>query len=309
MIEFARGLSPGDFRALAELEMRVLDVDGGRLKLEWGVLRARAGRDIEDLLWWEGDRLVGFIGLYAFGAPTVEIAGMVDPSARRRGIATELFEAALPICRECGYQRALLVTPRRSVAGRAFALSRGAVLEHSEHALVLLDAPIDGPADLQIALRTATLADAADLSRLLDAAFGEPSSDVLDRLAEDSSRTLVVELRGSPVGTVRVTRDQDSCGIYGFAVDPAWQGRGIGRDVLRRVCRELRDEGVQHIGLEVAVDNDHALGLYSSLGFTHITTEDYYELPLGQPGESDRESDNQHRPSLDCRGPLSGGRS
>ena len=280
MIELARGLSPGDFRALAELETRVLDVDGGRLKLEWGVLRARAGRDVEDLLWWEGDRLTGFLGLYAFGAPTVEISGMVDPSARRRGIATELFEAALPICRECGYQQALLVTPRRSVAGRAFALRRGAVLKHSEHALVLLEAPTDGPADPQITLRTGTLADAADVSRLLDAAFGGPSSDVLDRLAEDSSRTLVVELQRSPVGTVRVTRDQDSCGIYGFAVDPAWQGRGIGRDVLRRVCRELRDEGVQRIGLEVAVENDHALGLYKSLGFTQITTEDYYELPL-----------------------------
>jgi ribosomal protein S18 acetylase RimI-like enzyme len=63
-------------------------------------------------------------------------------------------------------------------------------------------------------------------------------------------------------------------------VDPAWQGRGIGRDVLRQVCRELRDEGVQRIGLEVAVENDHALGLYGSLGFTQITTEDYYELPL-----------------------------
>jgi ribosomal protein S18 acetylase RimI-like enzyme len=63
-------------------------------------------------------------------------------------------------------------------------------------------------------------------------------------------------------------------------VDPAWQGRGIGRDVLRRVCRELRDEGIQRIGLEVAVENDHALRLYTSLGFTQITTEDYYGLPL-----------------------------
>jgi ribosomal protein S18 acetylase RimI-like enzyme len=280
MIQLARGLSDGDLRALAELERRVLEVDGGRLKLEWGVLRARAGDDVEDLLWWDDDRLSGFLGLYAFGEPTVEIAGMVDPSARRRGIATELFEAALPICRARRHERALLVTPRGSVAGREFALSRGAVLEHSEHALVLLDAPTDGPADPRLTLRTATLADVSDLTRLLDAAFGGPSSDLAARLAEDSSRTLVVELQGAAVGTVRVTRDQDTCGIYGLAVDPAWQGRGIGRDVLRRVCRELRDEGIRRIGLEVAVENDHALRLYSSLGFTQTTTEDYYELPL-----------------------------
>jgi len=280
MIELARGLSERHLRELAELERRVLEVDGGRLKLEWGVLRTRAGDHVEDLLWWHDGRLSGFLGLYAFGAPTVEIAGMVDPSARRRGIATELFGAALPICRARGHERALLVTPRSSIAGREFALSREAVLEHSEHALVLLEEPADGPADPRVTLRRATLADVSGLTRVLDAAFGGPSPDLAARLAEDSSRTLVVELDGATVGTVRVTRDQDTGGVYGFAVDPAWQGRGIGRDVLRRVCRELRDQGIQRIGLEVAVENDHALRLYTSLGFTQITTEDYYELPL-----------------------------
>ena len=280
MIELARGLSPGDLRELAELEARVLAADGGRLKLEWRVLRSRAGQDVEDVLWWEEDRLLGFLGLYSFEAPTVEIAGMVDPAARRRGIATELLDAALPICRERGYQRALLVTPRGSIAGREFAQNRAAVLEHSEHALVLLHTPTEGPTDPRLTLRTATLADASELSRLLAAAFGEPAIDLADRLAEDSARTVLVELEGAAVGTIRVTRDDDTAGIYGFAVDPAWQGRGIGRDVLRRVCRELRDEGIRRIGLEVAVENDHALGLYTSLGFNQTTTEDYYEFPL-----------------------------
>lgn len=281
MVELARGLGSRDLRALAELERRVVAADGGRLKLEWGALRARGGQDVEDFLWWEGGRLVGFLGLYAFGRSTVEIAGMVDPSARRRGIATALLDAALPICQAREHQQALLVTPRGSLAGRALALGRGAVLEHSEHALVLLDAPTDGPTDARIALRTAMPADTSELSRLLTAAFGASSSDLIGGLAENSARTLVVEREGLTVGTVRVTLDQDTAGVYGFAVDPAWQGRGIGREVLRRVCRQLRDEGVQRIGLEVAVENDHALGLYTSLGFTRVTTEDYYALPLG----------------------------
>ena len=279
-MKLARGLSPGDLRALAELETRVVAADGGRLKLEWHVLRNRAGEDIEDLMWWEEDRLLGFLGLYAFAAPTVEIAGMVDPAARRRGIAARLLRAALPICRERGYQRALLVTPRGSVAGRRFAQSRSAVLEHSEHTLVLSGAPSDGPTDPRLTLRTARLADAPVLSRLLAAAFSEPPMDLADRLVEESARIVVVEFEGLVVGTVRVTRDADTGGIYGFAVDPNWQGRGIGRDVLRRVCRELRDEGVQRISLEVDLENDHALGLYTSLGFTQTTTEDYYELSL-----------------------------
>jgi ribosomal protein S18 acetylase RimI-like enzyme len=279
VLTLARGLTPGDLRAVADLEARTVAVDGGRLKLEWRVLNTRSGRGVEDILWWDSDRLVGFLGLYAFGPPTIELAGMVDPAARRRGIATALLDAALPLCAGRGYSQALLVTPRESSAGRSLALGRGAVLEHSEHALVLLDAPAEGPADPKISLRTATQADSTEVSRLLTAAFGWPGSDVKDVSATESARTILVEAAGSVVGTLRLTRDdEDSGGIYGFAVDPALQGRGIGKDVLRRVCHQLRDEGVRRIGLEVAVDNDNALGLYLSLGFTPMTTEDYYAL-------------------------------
>ena len=280
MLTFARGLTPFDLRAIAELEAHTVGVDGGRLKLEWGVLNARTGRDVEDLLWWDGDQLLGFLGLYAFAPPTAELAGMVDPDARRRGIASALLDAALPLCRERGYREALLVTPRESSPGRSFALTRGAVLEHSEHALALLAAPTDGPADPAVTVRTATQADASEVSRLLTTAFGTAPPRALQLQATERSRTVVAELSGSVVGTLRLTREGRAAGIYGFAVDPAWQGRGIGRDVLRRVCHQLRDEGAHRIGLEVAVDNDHAMGLYTSLGFTPVTTEDYYALPV-----------------------------
>lgn len=280
MLELTRGLSPRALRALAQLEQRTLAVDGGRLKLEWGVLSARAGRDVEDVLWWESDRLLGFVGLYAFGPPTVELTGMVDPAARRRGIATALLQAALPLCRGRGYERALLVAPRSSAAGRCFAEGRGMVLEHSEHALVLAGAPAEGPTDPQLTLRTATQADGAEVSTLLTAAFGWAPSDLLDRLASDSARTLLAEVAGSVVGTVRLTREEDTGSVYGFAVHPAWQGRGIGRDVLRRVCHRLREDGANRVRLEVAVDNERALGVYTSLGFAPETTEDYYALPL-----------------------------
>lgn len=280
MLELARGLSPHALREVAKLEQRTLAVDGGRLKLEWGVLNARAGRDVEDVLWWDGDRLLGFVGLYAFSPPTVELAGMVDPAARRRGIGTELIDAALPVCRDRGYAQVLLVTPRSSAAGEAFALGRGAVLEHSEHALVLAGPPAGGPHDPQVSLRRATPADASEISRLLTAAFGGAPPAVLERLASESARTLLAEVGGSAVGTVRLTRENDMGSVYGFAVDPAWQGRGIGRDVLRRVCRQLRQEGAQRVCLEVAVENERALGLYTSIGFDQATTEDYYALPL-----------------------------
>jgi GNAT superfamily N-acetyltransferase len=112
MLELARGLPPRSLAALAALEAQTLAVDGGRLKLEWNVLRSRDGQEVEDVLWWDGDRLVGFVGLYLFGPPAVELVGMVDPAWRRRGIATVLLEAALSICRDRAHGEALVVVPR-----------------------------------------------------------------------------------------------------------------------------------------------------------------------------------------------------
>ena len=62
MLEQAAGLTSRVLQAIAELERRVVDADGVRLKLEWGRLRGRTGDWVEDLLWWEDDRLLGSSG-------------------------------------------------------------------------------------------------------------------------------------------------------------------------------------------------------------------------------------------------------
>jgi len=280
VLEQAAGLSSHALQAIAELEARVVEADGGRLKLEWRALRSRSGERVEDLLWWEGDSLLGFLGIYGYGS-TIELAGMVAPDARRRGIATALLDAAAPLCRERGCREALLIVPRASTAGKRLALRRGAVLHHSEHALVLTGEPNSGPHDPTLGVRPATVTDVPFISRLLEIGFGHPApDDLVGRLNLPDERVVIIELRGSAVGTLRLNRDGTGAGIYGFVIDPHWQGRGLGRDALRCVCTELRGEGARRIGLEVAVDNDRALALYLAVGFTPVITEDYLALPL-----------------------------
>lgn len=279
MLEPRTRLSDDDLRAVADLERRVLAHDGGRLKLEWEDLRTRDGQRTNDLLWVESGRVVGFAAFDSHGGPAVEIAGMVDPAARGRGIGTALLAAAADVCRGRGAEQALLIVPRPSAAGHHLAAKVGAPLEHSEHALRLDTSPDPGVEDPRTTLRPAVPADVPVLTRVLAAAFGHEPGHLLQSLG--STRTLLIEHQGVPVGTVRLTRDGDVGGVYGFAVDPGFQGRGIGRDVLRRSCSEFFADGATSVRLEVAVDNPRALGLYTSVGFVPVVTEDYYELPLG----------------------------
>jgi ribosomal protein S18 acetylase RimI-like enzyme len=132
----------------------------------------------------------------------------------------------------------------------------------------------------EITLRAATVAYLPLIARQLELGFGEPPGGRLaDRLDSPRERTAIVERDGSAVGTLRLRRDGSDAAIYGFVVDPARQGRGIGRSALRRACEQLRAEGARRIGLEVDVDNDRALTLYTSVGFTPVITEDYFALP------------------------------
>jgi ribosomal protein S18 acetylase RimI-like enzyme len=280
MIEVSQGLSKPALDAIADLERRTVAHDGGRLKLEWASLNRRSVSEQNDVLWWDGSRLLGFLGLYCFDGRNVELVGMVDPEARRAGIGKKLLDAAMLLCSQRSYASILLVVPRQSEAGRVLATRCGGVLDHSEHALVLTDTPTDKPSERNVETRPALVEDAPEVTRLLHDAFGDApdEGDIAQRIASEPSQTLLIITDGQAIGTVRVTRDGDAGGVYGFAVDPSWQGRGVGREVLRRICVELLGDGVKQVGLEVATQNEHALALYTSLGFKPVTTEDYFTL-------------------------------
>jgi ribosomal protein S18 acetylase RimI-like enzyme len=271
----ARGLTDDELAAIDELERSVVSSDGGRLKLEWQTLRHRPGDRVDDLLWWEDGRLVGFVGLYSFGG-SLELAGMVHPGARRRGLGSALLGAALRTAADRHVDRALLVVPRSTPAGREFAVAHGGTLDHSEHFLALGATPSTEDVRGDVTLRPVTPDDGEALRRIYSGAFGGGGPGYVSTVASD--RQLVIEQAGAAVGMVRITTHDSTTGIYGFAVEPALQGRGIGRAVLTMLCAQVRREGSREVTLEVAVDNDRALGLYTAVGFEPRATEDYYGL-------------------------------
>jgi len=290
------GLGPEDLRAIEDLARDCVAVDGGRLKLEFGILQSRPSGQVNDFLWIGPEGLVGFLGVYGFRSDQVELCGMVRPSARRQGIFSRLFEAATAELARRNVPQALIVVDRLYESGSCFARNRGATIEHSEHRMTLRREPDRIVADPAVTIRRAVLGDARFVLSCLSEAFGLPAEHLEDKevemLARQFSGTLVIDYANVPVGTVRVDRDGSSAGIYGFAVVPEHRGRGIGRQVLSTLARDLKAEGATEIGLEVSVANDAALHLYLSCGFDVMGTEDYYALQF----ESRRADPERHVP-------------
>ena len=75
---------------------------------------------------------------------------------------------------------------------------------------------------------------------------------------------------GEAVGMlwVSINPERRSAFIFDIAVDPAHRGKGYGRQTLTLLEDELRPMGITRIGLNVFSDNDTAINLYRSQGYS-----------------------------------------
>ena len=75
----------------------------------------------------------------------------------------------------------------------------------------------------------------------------------------------------------------DEATLFNIAVDPAYQRRGLGRDLLEHLIETLETRGVLTLWLEVRASNHAAIALYESLGFNEATIRrNYYPTAEGR---------------------------
>ncbi len=78
------------------------------------------------------------------------------------------------------------------------------------------------------------------------------------------------------------TGDLPDAEILAVAVDTAWGGRGIGRDLVRAATAEFHTRGVETAKVVTTADNATALAMYRAADFTRATT---VEVHAGRASE------------------------
>lgn len=273
----SRGLSDQELKDIGKLEASCCKNEPLTMKLNWDMLETRSTDEVNDFLYYDGDELIGFLGLY--GLSEIEATGMVHPDHRRRGIFTELLHAARQECRKRNCSRILMISERSSEPGTGFVRQTGARYTFSEYRMRFAEMGVPDFPQHGIALRKAGPADLAELRHLRAECLGLPQDDKEYTPAVHDS-VYVAELEGESIGVIGVSIEGESSYIFGFGIKPEKRGRGYGREVLSRVLLELLSHQMTPAILEVAVENEKALSLYQSCGFKEITVYDYYELDL-----------------------------
>jgi len=84
------------------------------------------------------------------------------------------------------------------------------------------------------------------------------------------------------VGAGGISLGMDFAEIMTVEVDPAAQGQGLGRILMDKLVEVADQAGLSRVLLEVADNNDAAIGLYQAMGFAVIGRRQGYYQPSGQ---------------------------
>lgn len=89
---------------------------------------------------------------------------------------------------------------------------------------------------------------------------------------------IVADINGFVIGYVAGFLAQPELGrIFSLAVDPKYQNRSVGSNLLKEIINIFRKKGVSEIILEVRMDNIKATRFYERLGFFQFgIAEKYY---------------------------------
>ena len=122
-------------------------------------------------------------------------------------------------------------------------------------------------------IRTPTEADFAVLEELVAAYLKEqwarpfPPPPLPDSYLREG-RVVVAETDGEVVG---VAKGQLRAGLGHISlvyVRPEARGQGAGKELVRDLVAYFREQGVEHVSLNVEVPNEEALAYWRRLGFT-----------------------------------------
>ena len=299
-IKLKNSLNQEEYELIHALETLCVLEDQVAFKLELdyklmdkGIITNKAClRDINDFMYFDGEQLIGYIGICYFGGAAMEINGMVHPDYRRQGIFSKLLKLAISECKGRNAGSILALCDNKSVSGLRFLDRVGAVYQSSEFEMYLNQEAYENIQKQTngIIFRKATNEDVREIARQDHIYFGDDMDEDNEAdaengiiLPEDEEKrgniVYLMQVEDHVIGKVKLELINGiTGGIYGLGVLPEYRSKGYGRAILLKSIEKLKEAKATEIMLQVATENSKALNLYQSCGFQETSRMDYFAI-------------------------------
>lgn len=136
-----------------------------------------------------------------------------------------------------------------------------------------LDGGGEAPSHLVIEKPNADLTDLLSIDAAAFPEFWRFSLDGLEEAIQATSRSttlIILGGDGTPIAYAVVGFGSAIAYLQRVAVEPAWQGHGMGRSLVRVAIRKARESGAKVLLLNTQLDNAQAIRLYENEGFAKL---------------------------------------
>ena len=220
------------------------------------------------ILAWYGAELAGYIGLSrpVAGCSWIRLLGIRDGRMPGQVIA-DLWRAAQEQCPQAGIRSVAILM----IANWLPTYFRGVAFDVSDEIITMshIGSRLQ-TAPATTATRPAEFGDISRLSEIDRLAFSPhwrmSPNDFRQALRIAAVATVAVR-QGEVLGYQFSTRNDEAGHLARLAVDPAWQRRGIGSLLLRRLLGDLQRAGVASVTVNTQASNHPSQHLYQRFGF------------------------------------------
>ncbi len=286
MIKKYKYLDHSIIKEIKPLEVLCCEHDQTTLKLELDYkLKSKESitGSYNEFLYYDDNKLVGYIGISSFGSSDLEVNGMVDPAFRRKSIFKSLFNEVLIEWQNRNKPNMLLLTDHESHAGINFLESITASYDYSEYEMHLENPNKSN--HTKVKLVQAKKEDALELAKQNKIYFGDVHDGERELIlinpeieAEKGMYIFLVQHNNLTIGKVNLITEEQIGSIYGLGVKPEFRRKGFGREILLASIDYFVDLNCNDVMLQVVTENISALDLYLSVGFKRTSVMDYYKM-------------------------------
>jgi ribosomal protein S18 acetylase RimI-like enzyme len=258
-------------------------VDGSAPNIYTHLLAQKRALPASLLYYNKQQQLVAFLSAFFFYDDACEVALMVSPTARGRGIAKKLITAVLPLVTSQNLTTMIFSSPGKR--NDNWLLPRGFKFTHTEYHMqrkclntVLMDAYPS------MIFKEAEEDMIPSFCALDQVCFPKEHNDNPTHfhsllLNKEEYQLFAAYIDGRMVGKAHLRWTAKAVTFSDIAILPEMQGQGLGSALLAYCLNFAIKQGKTRLLLDVEATNERALKLYTNFGFVIDNTCDYWSIP------------------------------